>query len=306
MENKFNCKVFICLMLLSAPGLSWACGCGCSLFDVRTSSMLPVGAGGVTFLEYNYVNQDRNWSGSSRAPAADNGDKQIRTDFYTVGAQYMFNRQWGAIVEAPYENRQFKTIDDGGDAVTVRHAGMGDIRIKGIYSGFSPDMSSGITFGLKLPTGVRNKSGFDRDTQIGTGSTDILLGGFLRGTIPGVKRWDWFLTGQLDQPALTTSTYHPGADLNGVAGIYYRGWNVSGVKIVPVAQAIGSHHWRDTGDDANSTDSGYDRLLLSPGIEFHVKNVSLYADVALPAYQNVNGNQLTAQELFTLRMSYSF
>ena len=260
----------------------------------------------MAFLEYNFVNQDRNWSGSSGAPSADNSDKQIRTEFYTFGAQYMFNQQWGAIVEVPYENRIFKTDVGGGSIARVRHEGVGDIRIKGIYSGFSPDMSSGITFGLKLPTGDHDNPGFDRDTQIGTGSTDILLGGFLRGTVPGIKRWDWFLTGQLDQPTLTAGEYRPGADLNGVAGIYYRGWNLGGVKVTPVAQAIGSHHWRDCGTDANFADSGYDRILLSPGVEFHMGDVSLYTDVALPVYQNVNGNQLTAQELVTLRISYSF
>ena len=32
----------------------------------------------------------------------------------------------------------------------------------------------------------------DRDTQIGTGSTDILLGGFYRGNITKDEKWDWF------------------------------------------------------------------------------------------------------------------
>lgn len=283
------------------PGLSWACGCGCSLFDVKTSSMFPTGEGGTAFLEYNYVNQNRNWSGSSEAPAADNADKQIRTEFYTLGAQYMFNSKWGVITEIPYENRYFKTSTG-----SVEHDGLGDVRIKGIYSGFSSFMSSGITFGLKLPTGDFKKSGFDRDTQIGTGSTDLLLGGFLRGALPVGDNWNWFTTGQLDQPFLIQDDYRPGAEINGVAGMYYNGWNIGSVKIAPVAQAIASHHWRDGGSEANSADTGYDRFLLSPGIEIDMGSVSLYADVAMPVYEYYNGNQLAARELFTVRLSYSF
>ena len=289
------------------PGLSWACGCGCSLFDVKTSSMLPTGEGGTAYMEYNYVNQSRNWSGSSQAPAEDNGDKQIRTEFYTLGAQYMFNSKWGIITEVPYANRYFKTTDaDSGDIVSVKHSGLGDVRIKGVYSGFSSFMASGLTFGLKLPTGDFKKSGFDRDTQIGTGSTDLLLGGFLRGALPIGDNWNWFATGQLDQPFLIQDDYRPGAEINGVAGMYYNGWTVGGVKIAPVAQAIASHHWHDRGSEAHTADSGYDRFYLSPGIEIDKGNVSLYADVAMPVYEHYNGNQLEARELFTVRLSYSF
>ena len=294
------------LAAVLTPSLSRACGCGCSTFDVRTSSMLPTAEGGVAFLEYNLVDQDRNWSGSSKAPAADNGDKRIRTEFYTAGAQYMFSREWGVIGEIPYEHRTFKTVGTSGDVMSFRKDGFGDLRIKGIYTGFSPDLSSGLTFGLKLPTGDRDKPGFDRDTQIGTGSTDLLLGGFLRGALPGVDNWNWFLTGQLDQPVLIADGYRPGSEVNGVAGIYYSGLNVAGVKIAPVMQTIGTHHWKDSGVEAHASDSGYDRVLLAPGMEFDWGRVSLYADVALPVYQDVNGNQLVAKEMYTVRLSYSF
>jgi len=34
------------LVFLLTPSLGWACGCGCSIFDVRTGSMLPMREGG--------------------------------------------------------------------------------------------------------------------------------------------------------------------------------------------------------------------------------------------------------------------
>jgi hypothetical protein len=39
-----------------------------------------------------------------------------------------------------------------------------------------------------------NAPGIDRDSQIGTGSTDLILGGFHRGMLSGDNAW---------QPALT-------------------------------------------------------------------------------------------------------
>ena len=97
----------------------------------------------------------------------------------------------------------FKTDIGGGDIVTRNWSQLGDIRLEGIYTGFFADQSAGVTFGLKLPTGdftLLIPDVVDRDTQIGTGSTDILLGGFYRGNITKDEKWDWFAQGLLDVP----------------------------------------------------------------------------------------------------------
>lgn len=299
-------KVFGLGVSVFAPSLIWACACGCGVFDVGTRSLFPTQPGGQAFVEYDFMDQDRNWSGTSKAPAADNADKKTQTDFFTAGAQYMFDRDWGALLEIPYWNRTFRTTDAAGDIVTHTHDALGDIRIKGIYTGFSDDMSSGITYGLKLPTGDHTYNHFDPDTEIGTGSTDVLLGGFLLGKLPVGRSWDWFLTGQWDQPALTQDDYRPGSEVDAEAGICYHGLRLDDVTVAPLAQVIGSHHWRDHGPAADPINSGYDRLLLSPGVECDLGSVTFYAAVGIPAYQRVNGDQLTARELFTVKMSYAF
>lgn len=48
-----------------APGIVHACACGCSVFDVGGSSMLPEGTGGMAFLNYNYQDQNQGWNGNS-------------------------------------------------------------------------------------------------------------------------------------------------------------------------------------------------------------------------------------------------
>ena len=62
-----------------------------------------------------------------------------------------------------------------------------------MYTGFFKDMSTGVIFGLKLPTGTFTRPpGIDRDSQIGTGSTDLLLGAFHRGLLTGDNAWQYF------------------------------------------------------------------------------------------------------------------
>src|SRR5208282_1300932 len=104
MKNKKNNSAAVkmgCGLLagMLAPSMVYACACGCGVFDVATSSMLPNGTGGMAFLQYDYQDQNHNWSGTSQAPAANNSDKEIETDFITIGLQYMFNSSWGVQVE---------------------------------------------------------------------------------------------------------------------------------------------------------------------------------------------------------------
>ena len=298
-----------------APNMARACACGCGIFDVGTSSMLPQGPGGMVYLEYDYQNQYINWSGNSHAVFSNNSDRRIETDFVTAGLQYMYSRSWGIQVEVPYANRTFKTqtadpANPGGIA-SLTWGEMGDIRVKGIYTGFSEDLSTGITFGFKLPTGNYTHNDtfgdVDRDTEIGTGSTDLLLGGFHRQKFTSDSPFTWFAQAQLDLPLLIQEDYRPGWEVDGAAGVYYEGWSIGRLKISPVAQVLGSVRGSDSGEQSsNPVASGYRRILLSPGIEFDIHPVSIYADVEIPVFQQVTGNQLTAPALFKVVMSYHF
>ena len=312
---------FAVMAAVLAPGAAWGCACGCGVFDVATQSMLPQGQGGVLFAEYDYMDQNMNWSGGKPAPAANNGDKDIQTDFTTYGFQYMFNRSWGAQVELPYDFRHYTANFGGG---STSWSTIGDVRLEGIYTGFFPDMSAGVTLGLKLPTGNDNHdlpSLLDRDTELGTGSTDILLGGFYRHTIssitPGLY---WFAQMQLDVPMLTQGGYRPGVELDTSLGLYYSSFSLGKVKITPVAQLIPTYRSKDTGPwasggvndpginpkDPTEVDSGYHRLLLSPGLEVDIPPVMIYADAEFDDLQWSKGNQLVAPILFKVVVSYSF
>ncbi|HEY2081651.1 MAG TPA: transporter [Verrucomicrobiae bacterium] len=297
------------LAVVLAPGSAWACACGCGVFDVGTSQMFPTDKGGMVFLDYDYQDQNRNWNGSSPAPRANNNDKEIETHFATLGAQYMFNRSWGAQIEVPYDFRHFKTQTDAGNVVSRNWSQLGDIRIRGIYTGFLPDLSAGLTFGLKLPTGDYkfDPAVVDRDTQIGTGSTDILLGGFFRHNLDQNQWWDGFAQFELDLPVLTQNQYRPGVELDTAAGVDYERWSLGKVGISPVAQIIFSERTSDSGAaSASPVASGYQRLMLSPGVEFHVHPVKIYADAEFPVFQHFTGNQVAASVLYKVSVSWMF
>lgn len=303
----------LALFLGLAPSRALACACGCGVFEVGTSSMFPTGAGATAFLEYDFQDQNHNWSGSSSAANANNGDKELRTHFFTAGFQYMFDRSWGLQVEVPYWDRLFKTDTNFGNPppniVSTQWSDIGDIRVRGIYTGFSEDLSTGVTYGVKLPTGVFNFNSdiVDRDSQIGSGSTDILLGGFHRQALTGDNMWSWFAQAQLDQPVLTREGYRPGSEIDTAAGIHYNGWSVGNVRITPVAQVIASERTRDSGpNSATPLASGYQRILLSPGVEINLNQISAYADVEVPVYQHFTGDQLAAPVLLKFIVAYSF
>jgi hypothetical protein len=322
MKNKKNSSAAVkagwgLLAGMLAPSVVHACACGCGVFDVATSSMFPQGQGGMAFLQYDYQDQNRNWSGTSQAPAANNDDKELSTDFTTLGLQYMFNPGWGAQIEVPYDYRSFKTDVGGGNIATRNWNQLGDIRLEGIYTGFFADQSAGLTFGVKLPTGDFNfdPDVVDRDSQLGTGSTDILLGGYYRGNITKDEKWDWFAQALLDVPVLTQDQYRPGIELDTAAGIDYKGLSLGRVRVSPVAQVVFSYRSSDSGanaaggandDPADGVSSGYERIMLSPGIEVHIHPVKIYADVEIPVFQNFTGNQLAAPVLFKLSVSYMF
>jgi len=147
------------LAVVLAPGSADACACGCGIFDVGAQS-LPENTELLAYFRYSYMNQNANWEGTSKAPAIDNGDKWINTSFYTVGADYVLNDNWMVMGELPVFARQLETTDNGGVVTGVNNevytghlTDLGDAQLQALYTGLSSDMSRGLVFGIKLPTG---------------------------------------------------------------------------------------------------------------------------------------------------------
>ena len=299
----------VCLIALAlglTPGFAMACACGCGVFDVGTASLFPGCKGGTAFFEFNHMDQGQNWSGTSGAPAADNDDKEIRSEFYTLGGQYMFNHSWGVMGQLALDHRDF-TTDGGAGIQTFHHTALGDLTLTGEYTGFSKDMSTGVIFGLKLPTGDFRYPGFDRDTETGTGTVDSVLGAYHLGALTKAADWSYFSQIKWQHALDYREGYRPGDEFDGAIGVYYEpGQTSDRLRLVPLLQLIGSHRNRDSGSEADPPNTGYSRLLIAPGVEAKARAWTLYGDVEFPIYQRMNGDQLVAPALFKIVLSRSF
>ena len=256
--------------------------------------------GTVLSLQYNYMNQYQNWSGTGTISPDLNSDKQIRTNFYTLGFQSMLNREWGIMGEVPMWTRYFETIDDDGNLASVTHTAIGDVRLLGMYTGLSEDMSTAVMFGIKLPTGPMDLSLMDRDTQIGTGTTDALLGAYQMGQEEG---WGWFAQFMWMHALNTRDEYRPGDGLDITVAAHYDGL-IKDYHLVPMMQLIGSFRGSDSGSNAEPDNSGYQRLFLAPGLEVNAMgSLRMYLDVRIPLVTHVTGVQLVAPYLTNLTLS---
>ena len=303
-----------------------ACACGCGIFDIGGVNFAPTNSdtGLSAWIRFSAMDQNANFEGTSKAPASDNADKRIQTSFYTLGAQYMINHEWGVMVELPLYARSFTTVyDNAGDIGTFHLNALGDLKIMGMYSGFSPDHSTGVIFGLKLPTGVWKSPSYgvagqvyDRDTLPGTGSTDLVLGAYNVGSLSSDGALSYFLQASAQIPIAIQGGYRPGAEYDAAAGLTYDfGAHGPLTKLAPVAQLLATHREHDYKFGAVSPDSGYDRLFISPGVDLRFDKLKIYADVEIPVYQRVGygslandgtAGQLVAPILYKAQVGYDF
>ena len=101
--------------------------------------------------------------------------------------------------------------------------------------------------------------------------------------------------------------YRSGREFTGNAGAYHEGWVLSpAVTVAPVLQLSASYRDYDAGEMARPDDTGYSRVLVTPGIEVDTGNVTAFLDVGLPLYTNVRGNQLIGSQFWRFNLSYRF
>ena len=115
--------------------------------------------------------------------------------------------------------------------------------ITGVYSGFSQDMSTGLIFGVNLPTGDFRFAGFDRDVEIGSGSTDVIVGGYHQGKFGKTGQAGWYCSGKTGKRRLRfrggLSTWRRGRAPR--RGVYWEGWSFdNGFAFRLIAQVIAS------------------------------------------------------------------
>lgn len=329
--------ILILVSSFSALGFSSesnACAaCGGTLSRDWQSQGISTKPGFTTDLSYTYLNQDQQRYGSSAATStlinsqlAAGQEVEAYTKTQTVTASLIYNsNSWGVNLQIPYVNRTHATygtaVPLGSSFSTSSDSSIGDIRIVGRYTGLSKVGASGLLGGIKLPTGNTSATfndgitPLDAGLQIGTGSTDLILGAYTTGT---VGNYGWFAQGTVQHAVATKSLngadYRPGDAYSVNAGIRYAGY---GAKVSPVLQLNIIKRQADTDNNTGVNVpldpvtgvpvSGGTLAYLAPGIFVRIGGgATIYGFVQLPVYQQVNSLQITPKYTITLGVRQSF
>jgi len=327
-------KLFLALCATLPSSAVFACAsCGCSINSDWGAQGVSAMPGWSLDVRYDYLNQNHLRSGTKSISATDaavatntsTGDpaevEQFTKNHYlNATADYSNGSSWGVSLTVPFTKRTHSTLGAGGDGVTFDPAngaytssatGLGDVKVVGRYFGFSADPNFGFQLGLKLPTGKKNQVGDDGVTdvdpglQLGTGTTDLIVGAYQFGELAA----DWgYFTQATFQAALNHSTmaagsYKPGNNVNVSLGARYKGL----ASFVPTVQINARYAKVDSGDAADTYATGGKLVYLTLGGIVPVSETfSPYANVQLPIYQNVNGIQLTPKYTVSLGARFAF
>lgn len=305
--------------LALVPSPARACGaCGCTLHTDWASQGFAVGTGFHLDLRYDWFNQDQLRAGTGTVDRGAIGfptNREIQQQTINrntmLGLDWSPSVNWGVNVQIPLFDRTHETIAPGDTGPSSqRSAGLGDIRVVGRYQGFAKDHSFGVLFGVKLPTG-RTRDRFiggpqvgepvDRGLQLGTGTTDLLLGAYKFGSF--APSWEYFAQVLFQIPANSRDDYRPGNGLNLNVGLRYSGFR----GLVPQLQVNVRAEKPESGLNADRENSGATLAYLSPGCTFRVSyRLRLSVFIQVPIYQRVTGYQIEPRFLASLGLHYAF
>jgi hypothetical protein len=349
-EMKLKKLVVVMSLVLPAAGAIACASCGCSLnTDIGTQGMGS--SEGWTFdLRYDTLNQNKLMYGTkgispsaavnvinpaTRSPAEVEGFTQ--NNYVTGSLDYNDGENWGVTAILPYILRTHMTYGaadsgtfangwpTGQNGYSSQASGIGDIKIIGRYFGFAEQKDWGFQFGLKLPTGNNSQTAagnagstvaVDPGLQLGTGSTDAIIGVYKFGYIPQAEDWGYFANVQYQatvKPTNVPSTisainggfnsYRPGNALNVNVGVNFQGWE----KWVPTLQFNYLYKNADSGAAADTWATGGTLLYATPGVLYRLTDkTQVYANVQLPVYQNVNGIQLVPSYIASIGVRVHF
>lgn len=335
----YVCMITAFAALFHGTEASACAACGDTLSKEWGTQGVNTTPGFTADLSYSYINQSQQRYGSGKASSTqiDNlwqAGQEIEdytvTRTTTASLNYTSDT-WGVIASLPFVQRTHGTFGDNGASISLSpdnssyssssDNSIGDIRFIGRYTGFSADKTSGIIAGIKLPTGNTNANfnagaaagtPLDPSLQIGTGSTDAIVGGFLTGAI---EEYGWFAQLTVQHAVATKSfagdNYRPGDAYSMNAGIRYAKF---GAKFAPMLQLNYVRRQPDTGAAATPPDAltggaatGGTLVYLAPGALIRVGGgTSVYGFIQLPVYQYVNSLQLSPRYTVTLGILQSF
>lgn len=297
--------------------------CGASFCSINTNWNMQGAAvepGWRFDLRGETINQDQPRSGNRDVAVGQirkhHDEVETRNRNVLATFDYAVNDRLGFSATVPVTDRSHAHIHNHRGAKIPENwdfTRLGDIRLQTRYQWSAanqaqPGLSTyGVNLGVKLPTGkihVDNSAGerAERSLQPGTGTTDLLLGGYYNRLLSNPDA-SWFVQGLWQRPLNKHENFEPGHRITADLGYRYE----LNTKVGLLAQINTLFVERDRGSEAEPSDTGGKYMFFSPGATIAVTpNAQLYGFVQLPVYQYVNGVQLTADYSLAAGVSVRF
>jgi hypothetical protein len=322
------------------------CGCSLSndaAMGYMTTSGFSVSLD-YTFINQDQLSTGTGTASPAQAvnnPTTGELEQQTINRYITAGLSYRPSPDWNFQMLVPYISRSHTSYTDSTSAPFnysqlaasnlsgSSFSSLGDIKIIANWQGLLPTHNLGFQFGVKLPTGDyggpnaagtgtvgRNPVYFgtgpsagqllDTSLQAGTGSTDIIVGGYYYQ--PVSQDFDAFVNVQF-QAAVMENLDQPGEDYRpgNLATVSFGARYEADPKIVPQLQVNITRKSADGGALADTLDSAGTVAYLSPGVSASVmKGTQMYAFVQLPVYRNLDGYQLFPRWTASIGVRHTF
>ena len=314
-------SIFV-MFSMSAAGVSANCGSAFCSINTNTETQYDTREPGLSVnLRYEFVDLDQPRDGTKKigvlGEPGSHDELETTNHNLVLGLDYVFDQHWGIGVQIPYLKRRHAHIHNPDeDEIAAgeesereewNFSGVGDARVAGRYQLEFGGTVIGIQAGLKLPTGKRNGTNdagevAERTLQLGTGSTDAILGLFAKGSL-ATTQLRWFAQTQWQHAATTKDDFRPGDEISIDLGLRYLFTESFAANV----QLNTRYKRRDTGANAEPDESGGKYVYFSPGLSYAFREgFQVYGYVQVPLYQNVSGVQLTQNTSYVVGAGYRF
>ncbi|MDP2681471.1 MAG: transporter [Deltaproteobacteria bacterium] len=246
-------------------------------------------------------------------PTSANRDMEVSGVMSVLG--YGVTRDLALFGVLPYFDKRLD-MTMGGQDITRRKQGMGDITLMGRYTLFERN-AQGQTLrvapflGVKAPTGSDNaRDGLGRlppQVQLGSGSWDIL-----GGVVGTYQTLDFEIDGQVSYKANREANGFQFGNVTELdASLQYRLWPRSLGAGLPgflygVIEANLVHAAKDRSGGLADPNSGGATLFIAPGLQYVTRKWIVEAGVQIPVIQNLNGTALKNDYVFTTGFRINF
>ncbi|GAB4092911.1 transporter family protein [Flaviaesturariibacter terrae] len=294
---KSRYALFLLMPLLGnvPAGACDICGCGVSYYNPNLFPHLARNYFGISYLHRVY----RTYT--------DEGAGRESYNSLLLTAQYSVSSRFKLMAQLPWQANSLQ------GASTVRYlGGLGDASLLGQYRVWDRASDKGLRQTLLLGAGVKLPSGRytgadagkagEQNFQLGTGSTDLLLNGAYRVSLP---RWTFSANGSYKYNTSNRDGFRYGDMVSsGLQAAYRKEWRRW--SLAPYVQLSGEWQLPDARQHVIQEESGGRVLYTGAGVDINTRRLAFGINYQAAPLQRLAGGQVEVGGGLSLRSTFLF